>query len=186
LNKYGVDWEKQPIFFNVATGASITGYARAALLRAIHTVGPENVVYCDTDSLAVLGDNWKKLHLGKELGQWDIEGEAEIGHFAGKKLYGMRLKKDNPKAKTEYKIACKGSKLLFDDLRKIVGGEEVTWKNEAPTFSYSKGIIPGSNIDQNDFFMQRKISATSPQLKPRKDNPNDNESNRRFKFEQIE
>lgn len=83
---HGKSWIKQPLFFNVATGASITGFARAHLLNAIHTVGENNVVYCDTDSIMMTGNGWKKLDLGDQLGQWENEATASIAHFAGKKL----------------------------------------------------------------------------------------------------
>lgn len=153
-NKYGVDWIKRPLFFNVATGASITGFARAKLLDAIHTVKAERVIYCDTDSLALHpGDN-VGLHFGKELGQWELEGEGGKGYFAGKKLYGIRW----PDGKV--KIASKGCKLTFDEISRVVNGEKVIWNNPAPTFSLAKGA----------HFVTREIRATSPVSKRTKQN----------------
>ena len=171
VNKYGADWVKRPLFYNVASGASVTGYARAALLDAFHIVGMDNVIYCDTDSISLTGKTWKKLSMGNKLGQWEFEGEAEIGHFAGKKLYGMKMKeKDKKTGKQKLKIACKGSKLHFDDFLKLVNGKTVQWKNKAPTFSCSKGHIPGAkNVDTDKFFVQRNITATAPGLKIKKE-----------------
>lgn len=155
-NKYGVDWEKQPLYFNVATGASVTGYARAALLDALHTVGPENVIYCDTDSLALHPCDLSGLSLGKELGQWEVEGEFDVGYFAGKKLYAMRLVKDgkpvlNEKGEQAYKIASKGSKLDYEKMKAVTEGDTILWENEAPTFSVAKGI----------HFVKRNIRMTA-------------------------
>ncbi len=145
-NKYGVDWIKRPLFFNVATGASITGFARAKLLDAIHTVGADRVIYCDTDSLAVSGPGDLPLDFGKALGQWELEGKNGVGYFAGKKLYGIKFPDKEPK------IASKGCKLTYDEIERVVNGEKITWESEAPTFSLAKG----------PHFIVRKIRATSP------------------------
>lgn len=147
-NKYGVDWIKRPLFFNVATGASITGFARAKLLDAMHSVGAERVAYVDTDSLALTpGDN-SALDFGKALGQWELESENGVGYFAGKKLYGIRW----PDGKV--KIASKGCKLTYDEIVRVVNGEKVMWESTAPTFSLAKGA----------HFIVRSIRATSPVL----------------------
>ena len=147
--KHGVDWVKKPLFYNVATGASITGLARANLLDAICTVGRERVIYCDTDSLALHGHAKPPLDLSERLGAWDCEGEASQGFFAGKKLYALRM------VNGKEKIASKGCKLTFDNLRAIVNGEKVVWRSEAPTFSIASGID----------FVTREVRATSPALK---------------------
>jgi hypothetical protein len=94
-----------------------------------------------------LGDRWKKLPMGKELGEWEHEGVATIGHFAGKKLYGMRMQDGKEK------IASKGSKLTFEQIAAIIRGETVLWENDAPTFSLANGIQ----------FVKREIRATSAQ-----------------------
>ncbi len=147
--KHGVDWVKKPLFYNVATGASITGLARANLLDAIHTVGPARVVYCDTDSLVLHGHATPPLDMSPRLGAWDCETKATVGHFAGKKLYALKLLDGREK------IASKGCKLTFDNLRAIVNGEKVTWENDAPTFSIASGVT----------FVTRELRATSPALK---------------------
>lgn len=148
--KYGVDWVKRPLFYNVATGASITGMARARLLDAAHSVGIRNVIYCDTDSLSVKPCDLSKIPMGDGLGDWQIEGEHGVGHFAGKKLYGVKFP-DQEKPK----IASKGSKLDYEQIRRIVNGEIVVWENPAPTFSLARGV----------HFVTREISATSIQKK---------------------
>lgn len=147
--KHGVDWVKKPLFYNVATGASITGLARSNLLDAICTTGRDRVIYCDTDSITLRGFEKPPLDLSENLGAWDCEGEASIGHFAGKKLYAVKL--NNGKEK----IACKGCKLTFDDLHNIVNGKKIEWRSEAPTFSVASDI----------HFVVRNVRATSPVLK---------------------
>lgn len=154
--KYGDKWIAQPIYNNVATGASITGFTRAHLLRAIHAVGVENVIYCDTDSIICAADaSLAKLNLSDALGDWADEGTASIGHFAGKKIYGLKLDeicekfegqprerctkchefaKDHGHAEVK-KIASKGSKLIYSDIEALMRGENVTWKSDFPSFS---------------------------------------------------
>lgn len=152
----GVQWQAKTLYKNVATGASITGYVRAILLRAMHQVGIENVIYCDTDGLVLKSTaDTSKLDLGKLIGQWGVDDEcAPVGHFAGKKLYAVHGS-DGKK-----KIASKGSKLDFDALERIVNGETVIWKSDAPTFS----------IDGGAKFVQRNIRATAKSLVSAKSN----------------
>lgn len=129
-------------FLNVATAASITGHVRAFLLRSLHAV--EHPIYCDTDSIVCVDYKGLDMHPSR-LGAWDLEGEFETGGVAGKKLYCFKYsgewKKKNPKLKDDYKIACKGVRLTPDQILKVCGGAEVKAKNEAPTFSLSRGVV---------------------------------------------
>ena len=112
-------------YYNVATGASITGFVRAMLLRAINRV--DNPIYCDTDSIIFTGDH--NIAMGDNLGQWDLEGVYDEGHFAGKKLYAV-------KNKNEEKIASKGTRLTFNEIKKIAQGEVLEYNFDAPAFSW--------------------------------------------------
>lgn len=152
---HGADWVQKNIYKNVATGASVTGFARAHLLRAMHSVGIEHVVYCDTDSLTVLkGANTASLPQTGELGSWELEeANAPVGHFAGKKLYAVQQSVDG-----KFKIASKGARLnqkdivrmidghrtayqerddktAFDRIEAITNGETFQWENAAPSFT---------------------------------------------------
>jgi len=122
-----------PQYINVATGSSITGQVRAMLLRAIASQGGE-ALYCDTDSLFTRGE----LATGDNLGQWQFEGKAKTIHIAGKKLYAAQMYEKDKKGKYKQKVACKGVKLTFDEIKHITKGGEVVWKNEAPNFSLVK------------------------------------------------
>lgn len=114
-------------FYNVATGASITGFVRAMVMRAISSV--DTPIYCDTDSLVFQGSH--SIDLGNELGQWKIEGIYDEGYFAGKKLYAVKNKK-------EEKISSKGSKLTFKEIKAIAKGKTIKYNQTAPTFSWHK------------------------------------------------
>jgi len=127
----------------VATAVSITGFVRAYLLRAIHSV--ENPLYCDTDSLFYTGKS--KLKIGKELGEWDLEAEGYKMAIAGKKLYCL-WKNDG-----KTKIASKGVKLPEKEIENIAckQGYVSLYESEAPIFSLRKGI----------YFQPRKIKKTA-------------------------
>jgi hypothetical protein len=71
-------------FHNVGTAASITGAARAVLLRArAHAIDP---IYCDTDSLICRELQHQELS-ETELGAWKIEETFDRVIIAGKKTY---------------------------------------------------------------------------------------------------
>ena len=143
--QFGNEWRGRPLYNNVATGASITGLARSYLLRAIHRVGSERIIYCDTDSLIV--DKFSDLNVlpqSEKLGDWEKEAEnCPIGYFVGKKLYGIDIGNsekcgcNNPLKKgcKRHKIASKGGKLTFADFKRLIKGEKVLWQNPAPSFS---------------------------------------------------
>lgn len=145
--QYGIEWKGKNIYKNVATGASITGFARANLLRGMHAVGYDKVIYVDTDSIICKADaDIQALGQSTEIGDWELEEAcAPIGHFAGKKLYAIR------KANGKEKLASKGAKLTFNDVERIANGETITWENTAPTF----------HIDGTCDFVVRNIRRTS-------------------------
>lgn len=135
-------------YYNVATAASITGFVRAYLWRAICTTGIDNILYCDTDSIATI-DTGNSLDNGNKLGQWKHEGEFDRAGIAGKKMYIFRGKKKGSKAR-EYKTASKGVKLSNAQLWKVASGTEVIYKSENPTFS----------VHHAPRFVSRKITLT--------------------------
>jgi hypothetical protein len=147
---HGEDWKEKPLFLNVATAASITGFVRAMLLDAIHTTGRDKVAYCDTDSVIVLENDTRTLSIGRELGSWDLEGITPRIGIAGKKLYVTEKFIDGPK-KGEFKLASKGVRLEAKDVWDLCNGKEITWNNDAPTFS----------LVREPKFVVRKIRATA-------------------------
>ena len=169
--EFGDEWRGRPLYNNVATGASITGLTRSYLLRAMYRVGKSHIIYCDTDSLIM--DNSSDLKIlpqSDKLGDWEKEAEnCPIGHFAGKKLYGIELPNtekctcNNPLKKDckKHKIATKGGKLSFADIGRIIKGEKVTWENPAPSFS----------IAGQASFVVRSIRSTAKRALERNQNP---------------
>ncbi|EKE12835.1 MAG: DNA-directed DNA polymerase [uncultured bacterium] len=128
-------------FFNIVTAASITGWVRAYLWESIQKC--EGVLYCDTDS--IICRNGDALPLGKELGNWDLEGTAHKVAIAGKKLYACFL--DTGKTK----IACKGVRISADEIVKVAQGETIVYRSEAELFS----------LKGKKRFIERKVNATS-------------------------
>lgn len=113
-----------PQFFDVAVGASITGYARAALMRAIFS--SKRVIYCDTDSVVCEEFGGE---IGKELGKWKFEGDIRAAWIVGKKSYAFDL------GGGKYKTAHKGiSKMDIDveDIMRAARGEKVIIAKSAP------------------------------------------------------
>lgn len=117
-------------FYDVATAASITGAARAVLLRAIH--GAKRPIYCDTDSIICESLN-SDMH-DSELGKWKLEASGNQCAIAGKKLYALR------DGRKYVKIASKGAVLTGPEIFQICQGKEIQWHNQAPSFSLSKGV----------------------------------------------
>lgn len=116
-------------YYNVAVAASITGFVRAYLWRAISQC--KGVMYCDTDSIAARETG--SLLLGDELGQWDIEADCINGGIAGKKLYAFNTGKD-------YKTASKGVRLTAQEILQVCAGNVVKYANPVPSFSLKNGI----------------------------------------------
>lgn len=129
-------------YYDVATGASITGRVRAYMLEALHSV--DAPLYCDTDAIVFRGEH--SLPLGPELGQWDDEGTYGRAAFAGKKLYALV---DGPGGKE--KVACKGVRLTAPEIFRVADGETVKYSPEVPTYSLSRGVS----------FVERKIRRTA-------------------------
>jgi hypothetical protein len=115
-------------YYDVCTGASITGYVRAFLWESICKVGIENVLYCDTDSIAALA-GLEKLDTGKQLGQWKHEGDFDRYAIGGKKMYAFRS------VDGSYKTAAKGAKLSPRDIENVALGQTVVYSPDVPTFS---------------------------------------------------
>jgi DNA polymerase elongation subunit (family B) len=126
--------DEEMTYYNVATAASITGFVRAFLWRSICLTGKENMLYCDTDSIATMSAG-NELETGKELGKWKHEGEFIRAGIGGKKMYIFEPKSGKD---ADYKTASKGVKLSNDELWKVAQGGTVEYTPEGPTFSVHK------------------------------------------------
>lgn len=126
--------EAKQRFYNLATAASITGFVRAQLWRAIHQC--KGVLYCDTDSIAAT--DVSGLQTGDALGQWKTELRCDRYAIAGKKLYAFHNRdfdreKDEPEK--EWKTASKGTDLTPEEIISVSKGKSVLYNPEVPTYS---------------------------------------------------
>lgn len=141
----------QQSYYNVATGASITGASRAKLLHGLSLA--DSPVYCDTDSIITRGAF--RGDVGKQLGQWKHEGTGQLAAIAGKKLYCIFADREpelNPVERRKYpwmldpvwyngvrywpiKKAHKGMKLTPEEILSVAQGSEIDVPNHAPSFS---------------------------------------------------
>jgi hypothetical protein len=138
--------EEKRRYFNVAVAASITGFVRAKLWRAIRQCrGP---IYCDTDSIAARDVSALDLDPTK-LGAWDVEAVCDRGAVAGKKMYAFHMTTPNKKGE-HWKTASKGVRLSAAEIVKVAEGEEIAYTSEAPSFSIKNGKR----------FISRKIRLT--------------------------
>lgn len=144
-------------FWNVAVSASITGYARAMLFRAMH--GAKGLLNCDTDSMICLDPG--KIKVGDGLGEWKEEMRCDVVWVGGRKLYvahnaeypwhkrkprkaprsylfvkglGWTLK-TAPKGKpAAWKTALKGARLPILDLIAVCEGKRRVARLDAPSY----------------------------------------------------
>lgn len=159
----GKDWISRKLYKNVATGASITGFTRAYLLRAMHAIGVDDVIYTDTDSIVCNARaKIESLPCTKALGDWEIEDDcAPAGYFAGKKLYAIELSKlDKATGKPKLKLASKGAKLDFGQIKRISEGEIIRWDSPSPHFSLAGNVG----------FVHRDIRATHTAYREKEEN----------------
>jgi len=116
-------------FFNVATAASITGFVRAYLWRAI--CDSESPLYCDTDAIICRSFTGE---VGDQLGQWDIEARPVEIYIAQKKMYALKM------ADGSVKKACKGVRLKFNDIKNgVLNKQNHVFKKPSPAFSLKYG-----------------------------------------------
>lgn len=127
---------------DVATAASITGFVRAMVLRAVST--QFRPFYCDTDSL-ICDMELPDFLIGDSLGAWKLEATYRFLAIAGKKIYAGRTKEG------AWKTACKGARVKPEQIVKVARGETVHWKSDAPSFTIN---------DKKKLFIERTIRKT--------------------------
>lgn len=72
----------------------ITAHARIRLLTTVYAIGPENVLYGDTDSITVKGGFEYQINSGDKYGQWKLEKEWEEFRAIAPKVYSGKLGAD--------------------------------------------------------------------------------------------
>jgi len=148
-------------YYNVATGASITGFVRAMLWRSLCASG--RPLYCDTDSIAAFSDggDLRGDGDGKKLGEWKLEGNFYRAGIAGKKLY--IFDGSDPDGNPLTKMATKGARLSEAQMWEVAEGGDVDYQPDAPTFSAKANpwmiAVENEEIGKK-MFMTRKIKNT--------------------------
>lgn len=127
--------EESHRFYNIATAASITGYVRAHLWRAI--AKSKRPLYCDTDCIAAVD---ARVEVGSKLGDWEQEGQFDLAALAGRKLYAWRRRGDLKPKQSRWKVASKGVRLTAAEIVKVAKGAPVRTDPEVPTFSILRGV----------------------------------------------
>lgn len=145
-------------YYNVATAASVTGFVRAHLFRALSQC--RGLLYCDTDSIAA--EDTSGLDFGTSLGQWKHEGAMDYYAIAGKKLYAMHeagasWDYDPEADRPTWKIASKGVNLakLPDGPQRVIdiaSGGEFEFSPEVPCYSITRSAPK---------FIPRNLRATA-------------------------
>jgi hypothetical protein len=151
-------------YYNIATAASVTGFVRAYLYRALCT--SDGAIYCDTDSIKARG--FGSISIGNELGQWKKEFSGDYFAIAGKKLYADHITgkpwtydpKEEDKEKQTWKIASKGANLgRLENAPKIIesiaNGETHRYNPDVPTFSFWR---------DKPVFIHRDLRATAKNM----------------------
>lgn len=145
-------WErpaKNPVYYDVAIAASITGAARAQMLRGIHqSVDP---VYCDTDSI-ICREFRGETHATK-LGAWKLEAIGDRIAIAGKKMYSMYY------GEKCVKKASKGVRLSPEEIYRVASGDILATNIIAPTYSLGRSVPDLSGASQAKF-ITRNVRST--------------------------
>ena len=84
---------------------AITSYAHKLIDDAICSVGIDNFIYCDTDSVHTLKDLPIEMIDNKELGKFKLEGIEKTSKYVRQKTYVYSEEIDNH---LEYNITCAG------------------------------------------------------------------------------
>ena len=110
-------------FVDVAVAASITGWVRAYLWRAIQSATMP--IYCDTDSIIAQDAD---VTLSDELGDWKLEHMVHKAAIAGKKLYALDVG-------NRWITRSKGVKLSADEIIALCDGRSIEYVADAPSYT---------------------------------------------------
>lgn len=128
-------------YFDVATAASITGAARAKLMRGL--ANSARPIYCDTDS--IICETLSEDVNDTRLGAWKLEAEGNRAIIVGKKMYALLQNK------TMIKSANKGVRMDKKDFLAVAKGKAYTYFRDAPTFKHDGSAV----------FIQRTIKPAA-------------------------
>ena len=120
----GEETIEKPVY--TALASFVTAWARYITISSAQSVGIDNFVYADTDSMKIV--NLRQQHVNKiievhenEIGKWKFEGFASKGKFLRAKTYAMQIEEWKPKRTSELHVTCAGmpdtvkQKVTFDN-----------------------------------------------------------------------
>lgn len=122
---------------NVFIAAKVTETARCVLHKQMLKIGPEKIIYCDTDSIIFLWDRISQL-TGVGLGKWTNEypnHKIEQVYALAPKLYSLTLKKNDSeyesfRAKGVQMTLTNQERMSFNRVKPLI--ESVMRKDEIP------------------------------------------------------
>lgn len=138
-------------FINIPMAASVTAHAQVLLMRQMFVVGPERVLYCDTDSIIYLKFITDPKYTSTGLGNWADEYPDKIlKRFVAlaPKCYAIDIEDDSMLFK------CKGVRMTaenkrrtaFDELLKLVTNVFLPGKG-LETIQTETMLIQANSID---------------------------------------
>ena len=140
---------------NIWLSAAVTAWARVILHQQMFHVGPENVLYCDTDSVVFLQDRNRPVSefTSRGLGNWANETEEgnEIEQFFGlaPKCY-MKVETNHQ----EGHMKCKGVRMTLTNRARTT--PEVLGKMLENMIMY-----PDEDEDPDDIYMDTMIITSN-------------------------
>lgn len=143
-------------FINLPIAASVTAHAQVHLMRQMFRIGPERILYCDTDSLIFLWPKNGKLLNSTGLGNWENEHPHQrIKQFwaIAPKCYMMEL--EDEKEHCEYDLKCKGvrntqenrQKTRFQEIHRLI---EADYEGKLTSPIIAKTMVIHANASNKD------------------------------------
>lgn len=139
-------------FLNVPVAASVTAHAQILLMRQMFKVGPENVLYCDTDSIMFLREKGLEKLNKSGLGNWEDEHpNEELTRFwaLAPKAYMLESKCDSV---VEHHFKCKGVRSTennrkntkYDRIHALIESSVIAKKDPVEVIADTMVIHPNS------------------------------------------
>ncbi|MEX0932885.1 MAG: DNA polymerase [Candidatus Pacearchaeota archaeon] len=122
----------------------INAYARDYLYWQMKKIPFEDLVYCDTDAIAFVGDHLDKYDIGDKLGEFKTVFENEAGEFIKEKDYRFTDKEGEI-----LKVVCAGSTNRELTQGQSWGEEEIVNKK---MYTYNMGCKTGNFDKVGSFF----------------------------------
>lgn len=124
----------------------ITAHSRLRLLQTVYSIGPENCIYGDTDSITVRKGFADRIDAGDEYGQWKLEKEWDYFRAIAPKVYTGIL------ANGEFKGAAKGlprkgiTEKHWRDLLENGKAQATTLSLDSLRVAMKKGVQPAREL----------------------------------------